>query len=99
MISFSHLIFYVKDIQTALKFYQDAFDIKPKFIHESGAYAELSTGETVLAFAFFSLSFTSIKSVTIASPKAVTKVVCKTFCKVYTDWCDRGATWLAVFVG
>lgn len=32
-------------------FFEKAFGIKASFIHESGAYAELSTGETALAFA------------------------------------------------
>ena len=51
MISFSHMIFYVKDIPTALAFYKKAFDITPKFVHESNQYAELNTGATSIAFA------------------------------------------------
>ena len=51
MVNFSHVIFYVKDIQKALLFYKEAFDITPKFVHESGQYAELNTGETSIAFA------------------------------------------------
>lgn len=51
MVTFSHTIFYVKDVLKAIAFYKDAFDIAPKFIHESNQYAELATGNTILAFA------------------------------------------------
>lgn len=51
MVTFSHTIFYVKDVLKAVAFYKDAFDIAPKFIHESNQYAELATGNTALAFA------------------------------------------------
>ncbi len=51
MISYTHTIFYVRDIQQTIKFYEKAFNIKAKFIHESGTYAELDTNGTSLAFA------------------------------------------------
>ena len=51
MVTFSHTIFYVKDVPKALAFYKDAFGLEPKFIHESNQYAELATGSTALAFA------------------------------------------------
>lgn len=51
MIKFSHTIFYVKDVLLTVKFYESAFGIKPKFIHESNAYAELATEGVTLAFA------------------------------------------------
>lgn len=51
MIKFSHTIFYVKDVLQAIHFYESIFGIKPKFIHESNAYAELMTGDVTLAFA------------------------------------------------
>jgi lactoylglutathione lyase len=35
----------------ATGFYQKAFGLKTKFIHESNMYAEMESGETVLAFA------------------------------------------------
>jgi uncharacterized glyoxalase superfamily protein PhnB len=56
MVNFSHTILYVKDISRALSFYKDAFDISPKFVHESNEYAELNTGHTALAFASESLA-------------------------------------------
>ena len=51
MIRFSHTIFYVSDVLKTLQFYEAAFGFKAKFIHESNAYAELMTGEVLLAFA------------------------------------------------
>jgi uncharacterized glyoxalase superfamily protein PhnB len=42
---------YVKDIQETVAFYEKAFGLKTRFIHESGAYAEMETGTTALAFA------------------------------------------------
>lgn len=50
MLKLSHVIFYVKDMQATLKFYENAFDIKTRYIHEGGVYAELETGATSLAF-------------------------------------------------
>lgn len=51
MVTFSHTIFYINDIAKVMDFYEKAFGIKAKFIHESGLYAELDTGGTTLAFA------------------------------------------------
>jgi uncharacterized glyoxalase superfamily protein PhnB len=46
-----YVIIYVKDIQETVSFYEKAFGLKRRFIHESGAYAEMETGTTALAFA------------------------------------------------
>ena len=48
---FSYVIIYVDDLIMATKFYQKAFGLKIKFIHESKMYAELESGQTTLAFA------------------------------------------------
>jgi lactoylglutathione lyase len=53
---FTHMIFYVEDVQAVLDFYRAAFDIQPRFIHESGEYAELDTGATSLSFASLRLA-------------------------------------------
>lgn len=45
-----YVIIYVKDIQETIAFYEKAFGLKRRFIHESGAYAEMETGTTALAF-------------------------------------------------
>ncbi len=47
----NYLIIYVDDAVKATEFYQKAFGLKTRFIHESKMYAEMDSGETVLAFA------------------------------------------------
>lgn len=51
MVTFSHTIFYVTNLEKIIDFYEKAFGITAKFVHESGMYAELNTGGTTLAFA------------------------------------------------
>lgn len=46
-----YVTLYVDDIPAAIAFYQNVLDLKLRFTHESGTYAEMETGETVLAFA------------------------------------------------
>jgi uncharacterized glyoxalase superfamily protein PhnB len=48
---FAYTILYVSDVQRAVEFYETAFGLPRRFIHESGQYAELDTGATTLAFA------------------------------------------------
>ncbi len=48
---FSYTILYVKDVVQSVAFYEKAFSLKQKFIHESKQYAEMETGGTTLAFA------------------------------------------------
>lgn len=47
----NYIIFYVSDAMATYKFYENAFGIKTKFIHESKQYVEMETGTTVLGFA------------------------------------------------
>lgn len=46
-----YVIVYVPDVTSAVEFYERAFGVSRRFIHESGQYAELETGATALAFA------------------------------------------------
>lgn len=46
-----YTIVYVPDVRAAVTFYERAFGLARRFVHESGLYAELATGETTLAFA------------------------------------------------
>lgn len=46
-----YTIIYVPDVAASLAFFEDAFGLKRRFLHESGTYGELDTGETTLAFA------------------------------------------------
>lgn len=45
-----YVILYVPDVAATVSFYERAFGIAPRFVHESG-YAEMETGATALAFA------------------------------------------------
>ena len=49
-----YTILYVENVAEALSFYEQAFGLQRKFLHESGDYGELDTGMT-------SLSFSSLK--------------------------------------
>lgn len=53
-----YCILYVPDVPAALSFYETAFGLSRKFLHESNTYGELATGETRLAFAAESLAET-----------------------------------------
>jgi lactoylglutathione lyase len=46
-----YVIVYVPDVAAAVAFYERAFGVERRFVHESGQYAELETGATALAFA------------------------------------------------
>ena len=46
-----YTIIYVPDVDKSLSFFEAAFGLKRKFLHESGTYGELDTGETTLSFA------------------------------------------------
>jgi len=48
---FGYTIVYVTSVAETLQFYKKAFGFETRFLHESGMYGELETGETVLAFA------------------------------------------------
>lgn len=48
---FGYTILYVPDVEASLAFCERAFGLKRRFLHESGTYGELDTGETTLAFA------------------------------------------------
>ena len=46
-----YTILYVDDVGATLAFYQAAFGLATRFLHDSGGYGELETGATALAFA------------------------------------------------
>ena len=48
---FGYTIIYVPDVAASLAFFEKAFGLSRRFLHESGSYGELDTGETALAFA------------------------------------------------
>jgi lactoylglutathione lyase len=50
VMKFGACILYVPDVPAALAFYERAFGLERKFLHESNSYGELETGATRLAF-------------------------------------------------
>lgn len=47
---FRYTILYVDDVTKTIEFYERAFKLDRKMIHESGDYGELATGNTTLSF-------------------------------------------------
>ena len=47
---FGYTIVYVPDVLASVEFFEKAFGLKRRFVHESG-YGEMETGATALAFA------------------------------------------------
>lgn len=50
IMNFAYTILYVENVEQSLAFYNAAFGLTTRFLHESGAYGELETGATALAF-------------------------------------------------
>ena len=46
-----YTILYVKDVPRSVAFYEDAFGLTRRFVHEASMYAEMDTGATTLSFA------------------------------------------------
>lgn len=46
-----YTIIYVADVVATVEFYERAFQLQRRFVHDSLLYAEMATGDTVLAFA------------------------------------------------
>lgn len=53
---FGYTIVYVRDVTKTVAFYEAALGLKRKFIHESGQYAEMNTGDTTLAFSEYEIA-------------------------------------------
>ncbi|TCL00425.1 putative glyoxalase superfamily protein PhnB [Shimia isoporae] len=45
-----YTIIYVADVPATVAFYETAFGLKQRFMHESRLYAEMDTGVTILSF-------------------------------------------------
>ncbi len=53
---FGYTIIYVPNVEASLQFFEQAFGFSKRFLHESGTYGELESGETTLAFAAHDLA-------------------------------------------
>jgi catechol 2,3-dioxygenase-like lactoylglutathione lyase family enzyme len=60
---FGYTILYVSDVASSLDFYERALGQKRRFLHDSGQYAELDTGETALAFAAHELAAANVPGI------------------------------------
>lgn len=54
-----YIIIYVADVPITISFYEKAFGLKLRFLHESNQYAEMETGQTALAFVDETFAMTS----------------------------------------
>jgi len=48
--TFGYTIIYVEDVPQTVAFYEAAFGLARRFVHESGDFGEMETGATALAF-------------------------------------------------
>ncbi|CAK2442671.1 Glyoxalase [Vibrio crassostreae] len=55
MVKFGYCISYVESVEDTITFFETAFNMKRRFVTDSGDYGELNTGETILAFASHNL--------------------------------------------
>jgi lactoylglutathione lyase len=58
---FGYTILYVRDVEASVEFYERAFGLERRLLHESGQYAEMETGATALAFAAHELAAESVR--------------------------------------
>lgn len=66
---FAYTILYVPEVARAVAFYEAAFGLERRFVHEGGDYAEMETGGTTLAFASLDLARANLPGgVTPADP-------------------------------
>ena len=65
---FGFTILYVDDVAASLDFYERALGQRRRFVHESGQYAELDTGDTVLALAAHELAAANLPGVYRPAP-------------------------------
>lgn len=74
---FGYTIIYVPDVSASLDFFEKAFGFSCRFLHESGDYGELDTGETTLAFASHELGEINLPSGFIAASSSVKPLGCE----------------------
>jgi lactoylglutathione lyase len=59
IMKFGYTIVYVPDVLASVEFFEKAFGLKRRFVHESG-YGEMDTGATALAFATHDLGASNL---------------------------------------
>lgn len=67
-----YTIIYVPNVAASLSFFENAFGLSRRFLHESGDYGELETGETTLSFASIELGKMNLPAGFIAAHESST---------------------------
>ena len=67
---FAYTIIYVPVVAASLSFFELAFGLSRRFLHESGDYGELETGDTTLAFASLGLGRMNFPSGFVAASES-----------------------------
>jgi lactoylglutathione lyase len=75
--SLGYVILFVKDVPHAVSFYERAFGLTQRFIHESNGYAELETGATRLAFVSLELAEIQLKEAPVRTSPNSAPLACE----------------------
>jgi lactoylglutathione lyase len=67
-VRFGYTILYVRDVPASVEFYERAFGLERRLLHESGQYAEFETGSTALALAAQELAAESVRELAHKEP-------------------------------
>jgi lactoylglutathione lyase len=67
---FRYTIFYVENVAKTMQFYEQAFGLTKAFLHETGDYGEMATGQTKLAFSSRELMRSLGKNPSLADPNS-----------------------------
>lgn len=65
-----YTIVYVPDVAASLAFFEQVFGLTRRFLHDSGTYGELATGETTLAFADHALGHANFEGGHVAASES-----------------------------
>jgi lactoylglutathione lyase len=65
-----YAIIYVPDVSASIEFFERAFGLTRRFVHESGTYGELDTGETTLGFAALALGDANLPAGFVAAHRS-----------------------------
>ncbi|MCU1720341.1 VOC family protein [Pseudomonas sp. 5P_5.1_Bac1] len=65
-----YTIAYVADVPASLAFFENAFGLTRRFLHEGGDYGELDTGATTLAFASLELGEANFEGGVLAASES-----------------------------
>lgn len=66
-----YTIIYVPNVAESLAFFEAAFGLSRRFLHESGSYGELETGATTLAFASLEMGKMNLPTGFVAASESV----------------------------